>query len=269
MANYILTEATARGLQELLADRKGIRQAKVGQTVADDGEPLERPDENAVWRVEWMSSLNAFAVYLGTAPLTVNGSSVMPSGVTAAPAPLSGTGWYKLDGFTGGSLWLSVSTDSTTTTAVLSSSQISGSQNILVATVSTSSATGEVSIAQNLLGALVIGGGSAGACVPGLFEPEFVGGVLSSVGNGLFPFGRQFIIGATLDDSAKVSDGFIVIEISHGYGVNPSAIIKKFSDGFVQIANTDTTKTVLPLYLIENGAMTLDCRALLALAMRE
>ena len=48
MANYILTESTARGLQELLADRKGIRQAKVGQTVADDGEPLERPDENAV-----------------------------------------------------------------------------------------------------------------------------------------------------------------------------------------------------------------------------
>ena len=269
MANYILTEATARGLQELLADRKGIRQAKVGQTVADDGEPLERPDENAVWRVEWMSSLNAFAVYLGTDPLTVNGSSVMPSGVTAAPAPLAGTGWYTIDGFTGGSLWLSVSTDSTTTTAVLSSSQISGAQNILVATVSTSSATGEVSVAQNLLGALVIGGGSAGACVPGLFEPAFEGGVLSSVGNGLFPFGRQFLSVATLDDSAKVATGFIVLEVSHGYGVNPSAVVKKFSDGFGQITNTDTTKTVLPLYLIENGAMTLDCRALLALAMRE
>lgn len=268
MANYILTEATARGLQELLADRKGIRQAKVGQTVADDGETLERPDENAVWRVEWMSSLNAFAVYLGTAPLTVNGSSVMPSGVTAAPAPLAGTGWYKLDGFTGGSLWLSVSTDSTTTTAVMSSSQISGSQNILVATVSTSSATGEVSVAQNLLGALVIGG-SGGSSTPGLFEPAFEGGVLSSVGPGLFPFGRQFITGATLDDSAKVSTGFIVLEVSHGYGGNPSAVIKKFSDGFVGITNTDTTKTVLPLYLIENGAMTLDCRALLALAIRE
>ena len=269
MANYILTEATARGLQELLADHKGIRQAKVGQTVADDGEPLERPDENAVWRVEWMSSLESFAVYLGSAPLTVNGSSVMPSGVTAAPAPLAGTGWYTIDGFTGGSLWLSVSTDSTTPTAVLSSSQISGSQNILVATVSTSSDTGEVSVAQNLLGALVIGGGSAGACVPGLFEPAFEGGVLSSVGNGLFPFGRQFITGATLDDSAKVSTGFLVLEVSHGYGVNPSAVVKKFSDGFVQITNTDTTKTVLPLYLIENGVMTLDCRALLALAMRE
>lgn len=267
MANYILTEATARGLKELLADRKEIRQAKVGQTVADDGEPLERPDENAVWRVEWMSSLNAFAVYLGTDPLTVNGSSVMPSGVTAAPAPLAGTGWYTINGFTGGSLWLSVSTDSTTTTAVLSSSQIPGA--LLVATVSTSSATGEVSVAQNLLGALVIGGGSAGACVPGLFEPAFEGGVLSSVGNGLFPFGRQFLSGATLDDSAKVATGFIVLEVSHGYGVNPSAVVKKFSDGFVQISNTDTTKTVLPLYLIENGAMTLDCRALLALAMRE
>ena len=250
MANYILTEATARGLQELLADRKGIRQAKVGQTVADDGEPLERPDENAVWRVEWMSSLDAFAVYLGT-------------------APLAGTGWYTINGFTGGSLWLSVSTDSTTTTAVMSSSQISGSQNILVATVSTSSATGEVSVAQNLLGALVIGGDSAGACVPGLFEPAFEGGVLSSVGPGLFPFGRQFITGATLDDSAKVSTGFIVLEVSHGYGGNPSAVVKKFSDGFVGITNTDKTKTVLPLYLILNGAMTLDCRALLALAIRE
>ena len=268
MANYILTEATARGLQEILADRKVIRQAKVGQTVADDGETIERPDENAVWRVEWMSSLNAFAVYLGTAPLTVNGSSVMPSGVTAAPAPLAGTGWYTINGFTGGSLWLSVSTDSTTTTAVLSSSQISGSQNILVATVSTSSETGEVSVSQNLLGALVIGCGG-GSSTPGLFEPAFEGGVLSSVGNGLFPFGRQFINGATLDDSAKVSTGFIVLEVSHGYGVNPSAVVKKFSDGFVGITNTDTTKTVLPLYLILNGAMTLDCRALLALAMRE
>ena len=268
MANYILTEATARGLQELLASRKVIRQAKVGQTVADDGETIERPDENAVWRVEWMSSLDAFAVYLGSAPLTVNGSSVMPSGVTAAPAPLAGTGWYTINGFTGGSLWLSVSTDSTTTTAMMSSSQISGSQNILVATVSTSSATGEVSVAQNLLGALVIGG-SGGSSTPGLFEPVFEGGVLSSVGNGIFPFGRQFITGATLDDSAKVSTGFIVIEISHGYGVNPSAVVKKFSDGFVGITNTDTTKTVLPLYLILNGAMTLDCRALLALAMRE
>ena len=268
MANYILTEATARGLQELLASRKVIRQAKVGQTVADDGETIERPDENAVWRVEWMSSLDAFAVYLGSAPLTVNGSSVMPSGVTAAPAPLAGTGWYTINGFTGGSLWLSVSTDSTTTTAMMSSSQISGSQNILVATVSTSSATGEVSVAQNLLGALVIGG-SGGSSTPGLFEPVFEGGVLSSVGNGIFPFGRQFITGATLDDSAKVSSGFIVLEVSHGYGVNPSAVVKKFSDGFVGITNTDTTKTVLPLYLILNGAMTLDCRALLALAMRE
>ena len=268
MANYILTEATARGLQELLAGRKVIRQAKVGQTVADDGETIERPDENAVWRVEWMSSLESFAVYLGSAPLTVNGSSVMPSGVTAAPAPLAGTGWYTINGFTGGSLWLSVSTDSTTTTAVLSSSQISGAQNILVATVSTSSATGAVSVAQNLLGALVIGG-SGGSSTPGLFEPVFEGGVLSSVGPGLFPFGRQFITGATLDDSAKVSTGFIVLEVSHGYDVNPSAVVKKFSDGFVGITNTDTTKTVLPLYLILNGAMTLDCRALLALAMRE
>ena len=268
MANYILTEATARGLQELLADRKGIRQAKVGQTVANDGETIERPDENAVWRVEWMSSLNAFAVYLGSAPLTVNGLSVMPSGVTAAPAPLAGTGWYTINGFTGGSLWLSVSTDSTTTTAVLSSSQVSGAQNILVATVSTSSATGEVSIAQNLLGALVVGG-SGGSSTPGLFEPAFEGGVLSSVGNGLYPFGRQFYGEVTVDDSAKVATGFIVLEISHGYGANPSAVIKKFSDGFTNIVNTDTTKTVLPLYLINNGAMTIDCRALLALAIRE
>ena len=269
MANYILTEATARGLQELLADRKEIRQAKVGQTVANDGETIERPDENAVWRVEWMSSLNAFAVYLGTDPLTVNGSSVMPSGVTAAPAPLAGTGWYTINGFTGGSLWLSVSTDSTTTTAMLSSSQISGYQNILVATVSTSSATGEVSIAQNLLGALVIGGGSAGACVPGLFEPVFEGGVLSSVGPGLFPFGRQFYGNVTVDDSAKVATGFIVLEISHGYGVNPSAIIKKFSDVFGLIVNTDTTKTILPLYELKNGEISIDCRPLLALATRE
>ena len=126
-----------------------------------------------------------------------------------------------------------------------------------------------LSVAQHLLGALVSGGGSAGACVPGLFEPVFEGGVLSSVGNGLFPFGRQFINGATLDDSAKVATGFIVLEVSHGYGVNPSAVVKKFSDEFGHLTNTDTTKTVLPLYLIENGAMTIDCRALLALAKGE
>ena len=267
MANYILTEATARGLQELLADRKGIRQAKVGQTVADDGEPLERPDENAVWRVEWMSSLDAFAVYLGTAPLTVNGSSVMPSGVTAAPAPLAGTGWYKIDGFTGGSLWLSVSTESTTTTAVLSSSQISGSQNILVATVSTSSTTGEVSVAQNLLGALVLAGG--GGKYVSVFEPYFTNGVLEGVMPGLYPFGRQFYGTVTVDDSAKVSDGFIVLEISHGYSV-PSATIKLHGEEIAaEIVNTDTTKTILPLYELKNGAISIDCRPILALAIRE
>lgn len=268
MANYILTEATARGLQELLAGRKEIRQAKVGQTVADDGETIERPDENAVWRVEWMSSLNAFAVYLGSAPLTVNGSSVMPSGVTAAPAPLAGTGWYKLDGFTGGSLWLSVSTESTTTTAVLSSSQISGSQNILVATVSTSSATGEVSIAQNLLGALVLAGGG-GVKYVSVFEPYFTNGVLEGVMPGLYPFGRQFYGAVTVDDSAKVATGFIVLEISHGYSV-PSATIKLYGEGSVpEIVNTDTTKTILPLYALNNGAISIDYRPLLALAIRE
>ena len=269
MANYILTEATARGLQELLADRKGIRQAKVGQTVADDGEPLERPDENAVWRVEWMSSLESFAVYLGSAPLTVNGSSVMPSGVTAAPAPLAGTGWYTINGFTGGSLWLSVSTDSTTTTAVLSSSQISGSQNILVATVSTSSATGEVSIAQNLLGALVLAGGGGGRKYVSVFEPYFTNGVLEGVMPGLYPFGRQFYGTVTVDDSAKVSDGFIVLEISHGYSV-PSATIKLHGEEIAaEIVNTDTTKTILPLYELKNGAISIDCRPILALAIRE
>ena len=268
MANYILTEATARGLQELLADRKGIRQAKVGQTVADDGEPLERPDENAVWRVEWMSSLNAFAVYLGTDPLTVNGSSVMPSGVTAAPAPLAGTGWYTINGFTGGSLWLSVSTDSTTTTAVLSSSQIPGAQDILVATVSTSSATGEVSIAQNLLGALVLAGGGGGKYVS-VFEPYFTNGVLDGVMPGLYPFGRQFYGAVTVDDSAKVATGFIVLEISHGYSV-PSATIKLHGEAIAsEIVNTDTTKTILPLYELKNGAISIDCRPLLALAIRE
>ena len=267
MANYIRTEATARGLQELLADRKGIRQAKVGQTVANDGETIERPDENAVWRVEWMSSLNAFAVYLGTDPLTVNGSSVMPSGVTAAPAPLAGTGWYTINGFTGGSLWLSVSTDSTTTTAVLSSSQIPGA--LLVATVSTSSATGEVSIAQNLLGALVIGGSGGGGKYVSVFEPYFTNGVLEGVMPGLYPFGRQFYGAVTVDDSAKVATGFIVLEISHGYSV-PSATIKLHGEEIAsEIVNTDTTKTILPLYELKNGAISIDCRPLLALAIRE
>ena len=269
MANYILTEATARGLQELLADRKGIRQAKVGQTVANDGETIERPDENAVWRVEWMSSLNAFAVYLGTDPLTVNGSSVMPSGVTAAPAPLAGTGWYTINGFTGGSLWLSVSTDSTTTTAMLSSSQIPGDQNIIVATVSTSSATGEVSIAQNLLGALVIGGSGGGGKYVSVFEPYFTNGVLEGVMPGLYPFGRHFYGAVTVDDSAKVATGFIVLEISHGYSV-PSATIKLHGEEIAsEIVNTDTTKTILPLYELKNGAISIDRRPLLALAIRE
>lgn len=111
------------------------------------------------------------------------------------------------------------------------------------------------------------GGGGGGGSGNGMFEPVFENGAIASVGSGLFPYGREFITGATLDDSAKVANGFIVIEITHG--TNPSAVIKLHSSGMTGITNTDTSKTVIPLYQVTDGAVSVDCRALLALAIRE
>lgn len=103
------------------------------------------------------------------------------------------------------------------------------------------------------------------------FEPVFDGdGCLSSVGPGLWPYGRKFSFTVTVDSSAKVSDGFIGLEITHKTSSAPeSAKIVMIDTGLVAIPNANLQKTTLPLYVIEGGAISLDLRPLMALAVRE
>ena len=106
---------------------------------------------------------------------------------------------------------------------------------------------------------------------PGPYEPIFEDGVLSDVGAGLYPFGRNFYSYVTIDSSAEVSDGFIGIEITHpqGSSTTPSAVIKKIADTEGAFVNTNLNKTVLPLYFLKDCEIETDYRCLMALAVRE
>ena len=124
-------------------------------------------------------------------------------------------------------------------------------------------------------------GMDGGDAVPGNFEPEFADDngtmKLDSVGEGYWPFGRQFSNVVTVDSSAKIAHGFIYLEITHpvpsssGAASTPSATIKGVTpDGTLpSFWNTDTTKSLIPMYRIYNGAITVDFRSCMSLTMRE
>ena len=117
-------------------------------------------------------------------------------------------------------------------------------------------------------GALALGGlpPAPAAVAPGPFEPVFVNGVMTDVGEGLWPFGRQFYGTVTVDSSVGGA-AFIVLEITHNVTGAPTAVVK--GQNAVAIANDSFTKTTLPLYSIEGGRIKVDYRCLLALAVRE
>ena len=124
-------------------------------------------------------------------------------------------------------------------------------------------------------------GMDGGEAIPGNFEPVFADDngtmKLDSVGEGYWPFGRQFSNIVTVDSSAKIAHGFIYMEITHpvpsssGSASDPSAVIKGVgpSGTMPSFWNTDTTKSLIPMYRIYNGAITRDFRSCMSLTMRE
>ena len=100
---------------------------------------------------------------------------------------------------------------------------------------------------------------------------------LDSVSEGYWPFGRQFSNVVTVDSSAKIAHGFIYMEITHpvpsssGGASGPSATIKGVPpEGTLpSFLNSDATKSLIPLYRIYNGAITVDFRSCMSLTMRE
>lgn len=262
MSTYVLGENALRKLKAV------FNATTIGVEDGPEARRLDDQDFVPAWTIKWASSLNSWIVWIPpSSAVEVSGrdlAALAVVGLTAAGGSYP-AGWYKLN-ITAVEAWSTIYLNVTESTATLSVTK-GASVAVPIARVRGTSNPFMRDVMQLQLGEIVIGG-AGGSSVPGLFEPVFEGGVLSSVGDGLFPFGRQFLAGATLDESALVATGLIGIEISHGYGT-PSAVIKKIADAFGEVRNADPTKTVLPLYMIENGAIRIDCRALLALAMRE
>lgn len=120
-------------------------------------------------------------------------------------------------------------------------------------------------------------GMDGGEAIPGNFEPEFDdNGAIYDVGEGYWPFGRQFSNAVSVDSSAKIAEGLIYLEITHpvpssGSASDPSAVIKGVgpSETPPNFWNTNANKSLIPLYRIKDGAMTRDFRSCMSLTMRE
>ena len=126
-------------------------------------------------------------------------------------------------------------------------------------------------------------GQGGGSSVPGNFEPVFEPDAtddnivkLARVGEGFCPFGRVFIyaITPTVNASAKIATGIIYLYVTHPTsssgtptfevrGVGPTGTLPDFAD------TSDKEHSLIPLYRIEDGAMTVDYRSCMSLTMRE
>ena len=125
--------------------------------------------------------------------------------------------------------------------------------------------------------------------VPGNFEPEFeavetedeTSGEtvaerrLSNVGEGFWPFGRVFIYAdqptVTVDSSAKIATGIIYLYVTHPTSSSalPTFLVCGAST-WPDFSDTDDKEhSLIPLYRIEDGAMTVDYRSCMSLTMRE
>ena len=141
-----------------------------------------------------------------------------------------------------------------------------GAWKVKIATIGGNDAPGCVT--QHHLGAFSV---PANSSAPGVFEPYFDDkGSVKEVGDGIYPFGRKFIHNADGSGIIGISSGFVVLEISHPeVGTLPSAKIVVKGEGLGEIISQERDKTILPLYVIKNGAIALDCRSCLSLAIRE
>lgn len=112
---------------------------------------------------------------------------------------------------------------------------------------------------------------------PGVFEPVFdEDGKLKGVDDGFYPYGRRFIFASDrrgeefVKDSAKIDDGVIWMKIYHAIDyADPSMEIIGDKESDTVYDGSDKTYTTIPLYRILEGRIVLDCRSMLALAVRE
>jgi len=112
--------------------------------------------------------------------------------------------------------------------------------------------------------------------IPGNFEPTFADDngtmKLASVGFGFAPFGRRFyLVSPSLDNSAKIEEGIIYLEVTHptSGGVDPSFSIKGQANGYPNFGQSSKSVSLIPLYEIDSGAMTIDYRSCMSLTVRE
>ena len=117
---------------------------------------------------------------------------------------------------------------------------------------------------------------------PGNFEPVFAADAsdddkvkLFDVGPGYCPVGRDFLDSVTLDNSAKIEEGFIYIEVGHQYiSAGTITVTIKGAASAPSFANSDSSAgsqvlSRMPLYQIENGRITRDYRSAMSLTLRE
>lgn len=112
---------------------------------------------------------------------------------------------------------------------------------------------------------------------PGNFEPIFAEDQsdhkvkLDDVGTGFYPFGRLFYQTVTVDSSAKIETGYIYLEVNHPVSSQSSPTVYVKGDANTpNFANSnDTSKSLIPLYYIDGGRITVDYRSCMSLTIRE
>lgn len=125
---------------------------------------------------------------------------------------------------------------------------------------------------------VVVIGGKGGSGVPVMFDPVFgEDGSLVAVYPGLVPVGRQFFwVTPTVEASsggAPAADEILYcIRLVLGGGSSgifcSSATVVRESPG-QDVRNSAPSTTLLPLYCTSGGAITLDCRHVLSMPVRE
>lgn len=113
-----------------------------------------------------------------------------------------------------------------------------------------------------------------GSAVPGNFEPIFDSNQkLVSIGEGFCPVGRKFDTNVLSDpnESYKIEEGVIYIEVNHptSSSSSPTLYLKGAASAGVLFANSDTTKTNIPLYKIKGGEIVVDYRSAMSMTLRE
>lgn len=160
MSAYAISGKGVQRLKELL-------RGNFAATGTDYAPATVSPDEYAApYTVRWAQSINngsgGWIIWLPSASLLyVNGAAVdVRSGLSAAGSGYP-AGWYSLGsvlGSTGGTVYLAVTTGSSTT-ATFTNASSGADYAILIATATRNSSTKAVQVSQSVTSALSVGGG--------------------------------------------------------------------------------------------------------------